>query len=132
MTNGLWVWPSDPKAQRKVLRKVAGSLRLMAAMAALAKSKEGLSNAQVDDAIGDNSEWMTLWVIRQATSLGFIEFKVDFFGEPARYQLTDLGRRVLSMITGQALQPKAPAPVAPPVQPVVPKPPEVVESLDSL
>jgi hypothetical protein len=32
MTSGLWVWPSDPKGQRKVLRQLAVSPALMAAM----------------------------------------------------------------------------------------------------
>lgn len=120
MNTGLWVWPSDPKAQRKTLRRVAEAQHLVPAMAAIAKSKEGLSNAGLDDVLGDNSNWMTLWVIRQLTSLGFIEFKVDLFGEAARYQLTGLGRNALSTITGQPVQPKAPVPTAVP-QPAAPK-----------
>lgn len=126
MTSGLWVWPSNPRLQRKVLRQVAASPHLTAAMMALAKSKEGLSNAELDDAINDNSEWMTLWVIRQLTALGFTDFKIDLFGDPARYRLTELGRQSLSTISGQPLQkPPAPAPAraaAPPVpQPAAPK-----------
>jgi hypothetical protein len=117
MTSGLWVWPSDPKGQRKVFRQVAALPHLMAAMTAFAKSKDGLSNAELDDAINDNSEWMTLWVIRQLTALGFIEFKIDFFGDPAKYRLTELGRVALSMITGQPLQ-KPPAPTRAPAPPV--------------
>jgi hypothetical protein len=85
----------------------------MAAMGAIAKSKEGLSNAELSDAINDTSEWTTLWVIRQLTSLGFVDFKVDFFGNPARYQLNGVGRAALAVMTGQP-QPKAPAPAPPP------------------
>jgi hypothetical protein len=126
MTSGVWVWPSDARGQRKVLRQVAASPHLMAALTALAKSKEGLNNAQIDDTINDNSEWMTLWVIRQLTALGFIEFKIDLFGDPAKYRLTELGKQAVSVITGQPMQkPPAPAstrPPAPPVvQPAVPK-----------
>ncbi len=121
MKTGLWVWPSDPKAQGKLLRRVAGAQHLVPAMAAIAKSKGGLSNAELDDLIGDNSNWMTLWVVRQLTSLGFIEFKVDLFGEAARYQLTELGRNALSVMTGQPGQSKAPAP-PPASQPVLSKP----------
>ena len=40
MNKGLWVWPSDPRGQRKVLRKVATSPHLMSAMAVISKSKE--------------------------------------------------------------------------------------------
>jgi hypothetical protein len=73
----------------------------MAAMTAVAKSKEGLSNSELDDAVNDSSEWTTLWVVRQLTSLGFLDFKVDLFGNPAKYQMNELGRSALSMITGQ-------------------------------
>ncbi len=122
MTKGVWVWPSDPKQQRKVLKKVAASAHLLAALTAIAKRKEGMSNAELDDAINDSSEWTTLWTIRQLMSLGFIDFKVDFFGEPARYQLTESGRAALSIMTGQPPPQKAPAPNPPAPQPVAPKP----------
>lgn len=117
MNKGLWIWPSDQNAQRMVLRKVAESKQLVSAMAAIAKSKEGLSNAELDDVIGDNSEWLTLNAVRQLTSLGFVEFKVDFFGGPAKYQLTDRGRSALSMITGKTVQPPQQKPPAPPQTP---------------
>lgn len=117
MNKGLWIWPSDQNAQRMVLRKVAESKQLVSAMAAIAKSKEGLSNAELDDVIGDNSEWLTLNVVRQLTSLGFVEFKVDFFGGPARYQLTDRGRSAVSMITGKPVQPPQQKPPVPPQTP---------------
>ena len=113
MNKGLWAWPSDPRGQRKVLRKVAASPHLMSAMAVISKSKEGMSNAELDDAINDSSEWTTLWVIRQLTALNFIDFRVDLFGNPARYQMSELGRAALSMITGQPL----------PQKPLVPAPP---------
>jgi len=117
MNKGLWIWPSDQNAQRMVLRRVAESKQLVSAMAAIVKSKEGLSNAELDDLIGDNSEWLTLNFVRQLTSLGFIEFKVDFFGGPAKYQLTDRGRNALSMITGKPVQPSQQKPPAPPQTP---------------
>ncbi len=123
MKQGLWVWPSDPGTQGKVLRKVAGAPHLVDALSAIAKNKEGLSNSELDQAMADNSEWMTVWVVRQLTSLGFIELKVDLFGGPAKYQATDLGRSALATITGQPLpKPPAPAPAAaPPPVPVAPR-----------
>jgi len=105
-----------------MLRNVAASPHLMAALTAIGKSKEGMSDAELDDAINDNSEWTTLWVIRQLTALGFIEFKVDFFGNPARYQLTDAGRSALATITGQP-PPKPPTAAPPRPQPAPPTPP---------
>jgi hypothetical protein len=121
MAKGVWVWPSDPRGQRRVLRKVAASPHLMAAMAAIGKSKEGISNTELAESISDGSEWTTLWAIRQLTSLGFIDFKVDFFGNPARYQLTENGRAVLPTITGLPLPQKPPTPGPPAPQPVAPK-----------
>ncbi|MBI3860125.1 MAG: hypothetical protein HY296_07855 [Thaumarchaeota archaeon] len=101
MNEGLWVWPPDPKDQRAMLRNVMRSKHLLQAMVALSKSKEGLSNAEIDDAIVDNSNWMTLWVVRQLTSLGFLNYNVHYFGEAAKYQLTELGKNVIPILTGQ-------------------------------
>ena len=114
----------------------------MAALKAISKSKEGLSNAELDDALSDNSNWMTAWATRQLTSLSFIEYKVDFFGNPGRYTLTDLGKDVFQRLTGQpvavkpAVQaappprpPSPPAPAAsPPATTAPPKPPETKPS----
>jgi hypothetical protein len=86
--------------------KVSGSEHLMTALKALGKSKEGLSNSELDYSLSNNSEWMTIWVTRQLVSLGFVTYKVDFFGNPARYALTDLGRDVLQRLTA----PTAPKP----------------------
>jgi len=108
MNTGLWVWPSDAKAQRRTLRKVAKSDRLVAAMLAIAKSKDGLSNAQVDDALSEHSNWQTRWVVDQLISLGFVDYKVDFFGEPGKYVLTELGTNALSAMTGKPVQKQPP------------------------
>jgi len=102
-----------------MLRKVLHSRHLVAAMEAIAKSKDGLSNAEVDDSLSDNSNWLTRWVVDQLISLGFAEYRVDLFGEPGKYNLTELGRNALSAITGQPVPPRAPP--SPP-QAVVPKP----------
>jgi hypothetical protein len=119
MPKGLWVWPEDQKGQRRTLRKVSDSPHLMTALTALAKSKDGLSNSELGEAVEGGSEWPTLWVIRQLTSLGFVDFKVDFFGNPARYQLTEQGRAALAAITGQPL---AKPPAVPAAQASAPKP----------
>jgi hypothetical protein len=121
MNTGLWVWPADAKAQRRMLRKVSNSEHLVAGMQAIAKSKDGLSNAQIDDALSDYSNWQTRWVVEQLISLGFAEYKVDFFGGPGKYLLTELGRNALSAITGKPVQaPPPPAPSPPPAKPAAP------------
>ena len=109
MKQGLWVWPSDARAQNKTLRKVLLAPHLVPALAAIAKSKEGMSNSELDELTADSSEWMTLWVVRQLTSLGFIEYKVDLFGGPAKYQITELGRSALATMTNRP-KPAVPQP----------------------
>jgi len=110
MDRGLWIWPADPKDQRIVLRRLASSGHLMAAFNAIARSKEGMSNSELDQALADNSNWMTLWLTRQLLALGFIEYTVDFFGGPGKYALTERGKNVMATLAGQPSQPKPPAP----------------------
>ena len=83
------------------LRKVADSSRLVAALESIAKNEAGLSNSELDELLADNSNWMILWPIKQLASLGFIEYRVDLFGGPGRYSVTEVGRNALSIISGQ-------------------------------
>ncbi|HME18271.1 MAG TPA: hypothetical protein VKF15_00855 [Nitrososphaerales archaeon] len=115
MNTGLWTWPPDPKGQKRVIRTVSDSPHLTAALQAIVKSKDGMSNSELDELLADSSNWITIWLVKQLLALGFIEYRVDFFGGPARYAPTDLGGNALSAITGQ------PAPQAPPA--VVAQPP---------
>jgi hypothetical protein len=126
---GPWLWASDERTQRRVAKEVTESKPLMAALEAIMKREEGLSNAELDDLISDNSNWITLSVMRRLLSLGFVEYKVDLFGNPGRYTLTDLGRDFMQKLTGkvasvkpsgQVAQRSTPGPVASP--PVVAKP----------
>jgi hypothetical protein len=121
MTKGLWVWPADQRGQWKTLRKVSDSPHLMAALLALTKNKDGVSNAELPDALNDSSEWTTLWVVRQLMSLGFVEQKLDFFGNAGKYQLTELGRSAYATITGQVAPPKPSAPGPATLPPAAPK-----------
>ena len=120
MNTGLWVWPPDDRDQRRTLRAVASSPHLVDAMQALVKSKDGLSNAQVDDALSDNSHWLTRWVLEQLISLGFVDYRADFFGGPGRYALTELGTNALSAITGKPPQKPQAMPAQPPPAQVAP------------
>jgi hypothetical protein len=112
MDVGLWVWPVDAKAQRRLLKKVANSEHLLAGMQALAKSKDGLSNAQIDDSLTEFSHWGTRWIVEQLISLGFVVYTVDFFGGPGKYMLTELGKNALAVITGKPIQAQPPTPAS--------------------
>ena len=100
---GIWVWPSEPDYQRKTLRKIAQEDELVLILVALAKSPEGLSNAQLDRLLGNNSQWRTLWHLRELMAIGFVQYHVQLFGNAGKYKLTDLGNTAVSMI--QAGQP---------------------------
>jgi hypothetical protein len=114
LDKGLWVWASDERTQRRLTKKVSESKRMMVALEAIMKREEGLSNAELDDLISDNSNWMTLWVMRQLLSLGFVEYKVDLFGNAGRYTITDLGRDTMQKLTGKATSAQPPAQTARP------------------
>lgn len=114
---GLWVSASDERTQRRMIKKVSQSKHLMTALEAIMKRKEGLSNAELDDLISDNSSWITLSVMRELLSMGLVEYKVDLFGNPGLYTLTDLGRNIMQRITGQVASVKPSAHVAQPSSP---------------
>jgi len=95
---GIWAWPSEAKEQDKTLRKITQEDELVTILVALAKSQEGLSNAQLDRLLANNSQWRTLSHIRGLTALGFVEYHVQLFGDAGKYELTELGRAVEARI----------------------------------
>ena len=112
---GVWFWPSDAKEQEKILRKIMASEPILAALTALSKSKEGQSNAQLDSALASFSQWNTRSIIDQLLSLGFVEYKIEWFGDAGKYVLTELGKDVLRRLTGQPQQQMvAPLPIPKP------------------
>jgi len=93
---GIWVWPSEPKDQEKTMRRIMQEDELWAILGALAKTPGGLSNAQLDRLLSNNSQWRTLSHMRELTALGFTQYRVQFFGDAGKYELTDLGKVVVS------------------------------------
>ena len=99
---GIWFWPSEPKEQMKILRKIRSEDELITILTALAKSPEGLSNAQIDNLLRNNSQWRTLLHMQELIALGFVQYKVQIFGGPGKYGLTDLAKSLPPDITGQS------------------------------
>ena len=95
---GIWTWPSQPEEQAKVLRRVMQEDELVTILFALTKSPNGLSNAQLDRLLMNNSQWRTLSHMKELMALGFVEYNVHFFGEAGKYELTDLGKTATSRI----------------------------------
>ncbi len=104
MKGGLWYWPESQKEQEKTINGIARLKFLRTALESLAKSPSGLSNAELDEAIGANSNWMTLWVARQLMAMGLVKYKVDLFGGPGRYQITERGKEVVQKLATLSAQ----------------------------
>ncbi len=116
MKGGIWVWPTDPKMQRRTLRKVSRSPQLSTLLKATAGNSEGLSNPEVSEVLGNDSGWLAIWTVRQLLSLGFVTYKTDLFGEPSRYVITDLGKRAAAIVSGQPMPKPEPSQLTLPQQ----------------
>jgi len=99
---GLWTWPAEPKEQVWVLLMIKNEDELSTILLALTNHPEGLSNAQLDRLLINNSQWRTLSHMRELIALGFVEYQVQFFGDAGKYQLTGLGKAVVPRL--QAMQ----------------------------
>ncbi len=95
---GIWVWPSEPREQDKVLWRIMHEDELARILVALAKHPEGISNAQIDRLLANNSQWRTLLHLKELLALGFVEYQVQYFGDPGKYLLTELGKTIVSKI----------------------------------
>jgi hypothetical protein len=95
---GIWTWPSEPKEQDKVLRRILDEDELFTIILALANNSQGLSNAELDRLLANNSQWRTLSHMRELVALGFVEYHVQLFGDAGKYQLTDLGKTVVARL----------------------------------
>jgi hypothetical protein len=95
---GVWFWTENEREQIKLLERLK-KLDLIKILVLLAKSKDGLSNSEINNMINNNSQWRTIWDLRQLLSLGFVAYKIDLFGDPGRYQITELGKTILQTMT---------------------------------
>jgi hypothetical protein len=95
---GPWVW-SDTAQRQSVLHDIKKS-RLDQVLGALAKNQgRGLSNAEMDSALGASSQWVIHWKLTELLALGLIEYRVEPFGEPGRYMITPLGVTILPEVS---------------------------------
>src|SRR2546430_16276030 len=96
---GIWAWPSEPKEQDKTMQKILREDELVAILAVLTNHPEGLTNAQLDRILTNNSQWRTLLHMKELTALGFVDYHVQLFGDAGKYRLTELGRGIASKIS---------------------------------
>ena len=102
---GIWVWPESESEQKKTAENIRNSESLLGILSAIAKTEDGLSNAQIDLAVRNNSQWNTRWPVSELLGLGLMEYKVNLFGDSGKYTITELGKNVLQSTSNQ-LQPK--------------------------
>jgi len=95
---GIWTWPTEPKEQDKTLQKILHENELVAILVTLTNHLEGLSNAQLDRLLANNSQWRTLLYMKELMALGFVDYHVQLFGDAGKYQLTELGKAIVSKI----------------------------------
>ena len=95
---GIWAWPTEPKEQDKTMQKILREDELVAMLVALTNHPEGLSNAQLDRILTNNSQWRTLLHMKELMALGFVDYHVQLFGDAGKYQLTELGKAIVSKI----------------------------------
>lgn len=98
---GEWVWPENPKEQRKVLKNVLSNKHMLGLLTALAKSPLGLTPYEAEEAMGIANVF-GLIPIRQLQSLGFVTYKVNLYGDFGVYQITDIGMSALRQIKAAA------------------------------
>ncbi len=80
------------------MQRILREDELVTILLALSKATEGLSNAELDKLLGNNSQWRTLLHVKELMALGFLDYHVQFFGDPGKYQLTELGSEIISKI----------------------------------
>jgi len=95
---GIWAWPSETKEQDKTLQKILREDELVTILVTLAENPEGLSNAQLDRLLANNSQWRTLLHMKELMALGFVGYRVQLFGDAGKYHLTELGKTIVSKI----------------------------------
>jgi repressor of nif and glnA expression len=94
---GLWT-ASDIEADAAGTSQSAEENRLVAILRILEEHEEGVSNAEIDALLNNNSQWVAIWQIRELLAAAFIEYKLQPFGEPGRYAITTSGHAFLQRL----------------------------------
>jgi hypothetical protein len=87
---GLWT-AGDIESEVASSSGSAEKGHLMAIMSLLERNKAGLSNAELDAALNNNSQWVAMWHLRELLAARLIEYRSDLFGEPGKYIITESG-----------------------------------------
>jgi len=94
---GLWT-ARDIEDHAAGASRSAEEDHLIAILLILQEHKEGVSNAEIDALLNNNSQWVAMWYIRELLAAAFIEYKSQFFGEPGKYTITASGAAFLQRL----------------------------------
>lgn len=97
MMKGFWIWPANQESQARIIDRLRGTA-IADVLTALSKNKTGLSNAQLDMLMDNNSQWNSISTLSQLLALGFAEYRVNIFGDSGKYLITELGRDALDRL----------------------------------
>lgn len=97
-----WTKPYHFNKRGQLYGVLAQNLRTRRILTMLSKTQSGMSNAEIDAALSDYSQWTTLQPLRELLAAGLIEYKTDLFGNPGKYLITDLGTVALNVTVASA------------------------------
>jgi len=92
------LWTARDIENGRTSRTFAEEAHLVAVLKVLEASKNGVSNAEMDAALNNSSQWVAMWPIRELMAGGLVRYQVQLFGEPGKYTITELGRAFLHRI----------------------------------
>jgi len=96
-------WTAEEIEKQATRRRSAEENHLLAIMRILEKSRDGLSNAEIDALLDNNSQWAAALYLKQLSAALLIVYRTQFFGEPGKYILTESGRALLRRVSGDHL-----------------------------
>lgn len=98
-----WPWTkSYSNKQNQLYNLLDRDSHLRNILVLLSRSESGLSNAEIDTALSNHSQWTTIQHLRELMVVGLIEYRLELFGNPGKYLITALG---LSMLERTGTQP---------------------------
>jgi predicted transcriptional regulator len=92
------LWTAREIENGRTSKELGEEAHLVSILKILEASKNGLSNAEIDVALNNNSQWVAMWHIRELMAGGLVRYQVQLFGEPGKYTVTESGLAFLHRI----------------------------------
>ncbi|MDA4122839.1 MAG: hypothetical protein OK456_06640 [Thaumarchaeota archaeon] len=92
------LWTARDIENGRTSNTSAEEAHFVAVLKILEANKNGLSNAEMDAALNNSSQWVAMWPIRELMAGGLVRYQVQLFGEPGKYTITESGLSFLHRI----------------------------------